>query len=361
MKKLTDKIGLALVVLCILHCSIAKADYPKEIEISSKYKQINVGQPLILRLTYRFELPQFSTRADELLTSMSPGATVQVKKNDKEIFDPGYYYLAPYDLYLQDKEGLTYSGDFILFYDSSKKKLIFDTPGIFTIVVRITREIISKPLEITVKLASQSEKKVLSLLSDPNDYAFLLYGGDEHFKKRPERISHLKQAIEQFEGNVLAKMGAARLGLEYFKQFHAKHPSFERFKEKYQKGQIEEPLFEQALKYLTIGAKLPDEFPIREEVLKELVSAEYTKGNHEKAISLLDELSIKYPKGKYGKKVSKWKQELLELQEGELAQTSQPQVRSRSRVLPVLLVVAAGIFLIGYFLLLKKKAISRSK
>ena len=124
MKKLIEKTGLAFIALCILYYSAAKADYPKEIEISSKYKQINVGQPLILRLTYKFEQPQLSARSGEILTSMSPKANVQVKRDDEEIFKPGYYYLAPYDLYLQDRDGLTYSGDFILFYDSSKKGLI---------------------------------------------------------------------------------------------------------------------------------------------------------------------------------------------------------------------------------------------
>ena len=314
MKKLIDKIGLILIVLCILHCSAAKADYPKEIEISSKYKQINVGQPLILRLTYKFEQPQFSARADELLTSISPRANVQIKKNDKEIFRPGYWYLGQYDLHLQDKEGLVYSGESMLFYDSAKKGLIFDRPGIYTIVIIITREKLSKPLEISVTPASQSEKKVLSLLSDPNDYAFLSYGGYKRLTKHPEKISQLKQVIDQYESNVLAQMGAAQLGLEYFKQFHAKHPSFMKFKEKYQKGQIEEPLFEQAHKYLTIGTKLPDEFPIREDLLRQLIRIEYMDGNDTKAFSLLDELGLKYPKGRYGRNATKGKEELLELQ-----------------------------------------------
>ena len=172
-------------------------------------------------------------------------------------------------------------------------------------------------MEITVKPASQSERKVLSILSDPNDYAFLLYGGDKHLKKHPERISLLKQVIEQFEGNVLAKMGAAHLGLEYFKQFQDKHPSFIYYEEQYQKDLIKGQLFNQAHKYLTIGTKLPDEFPIREGLLTQLVRTEYTVGNPEKAFSLLDELRTKYPKGKYGRKASKWKQELLELQRRE--------------------------------------------
>jgi tetratricopeptide (TPR) repeat protein len=314
MKKLNNKTGLVLTVLCALHCYEANADYPKEIEISSMHKQINVGQPFILRLTYRFEHPQLSAMSGELFTSISPEANVQVKRDGKEIFRPGYWYLNSYNLYLQDKKGLIYSGNAILFYDSAKKGLIFDTPGIYTIFIRITRDMISKPLKITVKPASQSEKKVLSILSDPNDYAFLSYGGYKHLKKHPKRISQLKKVIEQFGSNVLAKMGAAQLGLEYFQQFHAKHPSFQKFKILRDKNKVKDPLFEQARKYLEIGAKLPDEFPIREDVLRQLGRIEYMNGNYEKVISIINELGTKYPKGKYGRKASEWKEELLELQ-----------------------------------------------
>jgi len=317
MKRLIKKTGYVFILLCILYYSSAEADYPKEVEISSKYKQINAGQPLIIILTYKFEQPQLSARSGEILTSMSPKANVQVKKNGEVIFDPGYWYLGQYGLHLQDNKGLTYSGNFILFYDSFKKGLIFDTPGIYTIFIRITREMISKPLEITVTSASQSEKKVLSLLSDPNDYNFLLRGGDKHLKKHPERISNLKQVIDQFEGNLLAKMGAAHLGLEYFEEFHKKHPSFEKFKVLRSKGEIKEPLFDQASKYLVTGATLPDEFPIREDVLKQLMRIKYMDGNYAEAISIIDEVRAKYPKGKYGRKATKWKEELLELKKRE--------------------------------------------
>lgn len=357
------KARIALVVLYIMQCSVGNADYPKQIEASTRNKYIKVGQPLILRLAYRFERPQFSPVSNEILTSIGPEATVQIKNNNKEILEPSYHHLAPYGLYPQDKKGLTYSGDFILFYDDFKKKLIFDKPGIYEITVRVTDTKTSNPLDITVKPASQSEEKLLSLLSDPSDYAFLLHGGDEHFKKRPERISHLKQAIEQFESNVLAKMGAARLGLEYFKQFHAKHPSFEKFKEKYQQGQIKEPLFEQARKYLTIGAELPDEFPIREQILRQLTITEFVESNYEKADSLLDELGAKYPHGKYGKRTADAKKELQKFREQESGKHQQPVATAlwARRLFWIATVGVTVIVLGGLILLLSKKSIVRGK
>jgi len=216
-------------------------------------------------------------------------------------------------------------------------------------------------LDINVEPASNPEQLAINLLSDPNDYFFLEQGEDEYPEKRPESISHLQQVVDRCEGTVLAKWAASRLGLEYFQEFHKKHPSFVKFKAKHQEGQIEEPLFDQVRKYLSVGVELRDEFPIRENVLSKLVNIEFMDGNYEKAFSLLDELRTKYPDGEYGRKASGWKEELIELQKRELAQAPQPRVGGWSRSLPFFLVIAAGIVLIGLILLLMKKASSRGK
>ncbi len=315
MKNSNGKTRVALVAICtILQCAVAGADYPKEIGLSSKQKQMKVGEPLILRLTYRFEKPQVSGETQEIYSSMGPESSLRITANGEEILEPT---LVRPDLYPQDTKGMTYSGNFIIFYDSFKRRLIFETPGLYTITIRSTTTTKSNPLDIQVLPASQSQKELLSLLSDPNDYAFVSDGTAQYFKKQPERIAHIKKVIEKFENTVLAQMAAAQLGLEYFRQFHAEHPSFVKFKQEYHKGEVKEPLFEEAHKYLTIGAKLPDEFPIREDVLKELVIAEFAKGNPERAISLVDELGTKYSRGKHGKNAAKWKQELLDIQKGE--------------------------------------------
>ena len=156
---------------------------------------------------------------------------------------------------------------------------------------------------------------MLSLLSDPNDFAFFsygTYGSGDYFRNRPDRIQYLKKVVDEFEDTVLAQMIAAQIGVESSIQFQ--DTSYMFYDEERQKDLLDGSLFKQAHKYLTIGDKLPDEFPIREEVLKELGIAEFVKGNHEKAFALLDELSNKYPKGEHGRKASKGKQELIELQ-----------------------------------------------
>jgi hypothetical protein len=238
---------------------------------------------------------------------------------------------------------------------------MFDKPGTYTISVLASPQHISNELAIVVEQSSSLQNKALSLLSDPNDYAFMVFGSHEYANRRAERISHLRQVVEQCEGTLLAKWAASRLGLEYFQEFHKKHPSFVKFKAKHQEGQIEEPLFDQVRKYLSVGVELRDEFPIRENVLSKLVNIEFMDGNYEKAFSLLDELRTKYPDGEYGRKASRWKEELIELQKRELAQAPQPRVSGWSRSLPFILVIAAGIVLTGLILVLKKKAGSRGK
>jgi len=362
MRKLSGKIGIAFAAFYLMLCSVGSADYPTEIEISTKQKHIKVGEPLIIKLTYRFEQPQFSPRVDKVFTAIGPNAIVQIKKNDEEILSPGHH-LGPDDLYLQDTEGLKYTGDFLFFYDFFKKKLVFDKPGIYTITVRRTRTKISNSLSITVEPAKDLHKRALSLLSDPNDYFFLEHGEHEYREKRPERISHLQQVVDRCEGTVLAKWAAARLGLEYFEEFHKKHPSFEKFKAKHQQGQIEEPLFDQARKYLAAGARLADEFPIREKILYQLTRTEAIRGNYEKAFSLLDELGAKYSKGEYGKRASSAKAELQKLKERELEESPKSLLGQawRSAILPVVAAAAVGIVVIGLILVLKKKTSSRGK
>jgi len=201
--------------------------------------------------------------------------------------------------------------------------------------------------------------------SDPNDYSFLLHGSDGFVYKRAERMSHLKAVADKCKGALLAKWCGARLGIEYFRDFHRRHPSFERFKAKRKQGAVKEPLFELAYKYLRIGAELPDEFPVREEVLYQLTRPEWIMNNYERVFSLLDELSAKYPTGRYGRRVANSRVELEELKKREQEQSQQAKTEQAKGggVLAVVVPVAAGIFVVALVLVLwlKKKHSSCSK
>ena len=115
--------------------------------------------------------------------------------------------------------------------------------------------------------------------------------------------------------------------MEYFEQFKDVHRSFLSYEKKRQKDLLNGILFKDANKYLAIGVKLPDSFPLREEVLMQLVSIEIAKGNDKKANSILDELGTKYPKGKHGRKASQMKQELLKFRKREKEKAQQPDTK----------------------------------
>jgi len=295
---------------------LAKGDNPSfRIKVIPQTQVIRVSQPFVFKLKYKFQQPQTSPHNGQARKYFRHHAYLDIEHENGDFSTKGYK-LFPIDLNLEDSLGLEYSKYFLCFYHPGENRFLFPIPGRYSVTVRGWRNR-SEPLDISVEPASNSEQLAINLLSDPNDYFFLETGEHEYKHKRPERILHLQRVVRQCKSTLLARWCAARLGLEYFKEFHKKHQSFEKFKEKYQKGQIEEPLFEQAHKYLTIGAKLPDELPIREDLLRQLVRIEYMDGNYEKAFSLLDELRTKYPKGKYGRKASRWRQELLELQRRE--------------------------------------------
>lgn len=317
MKKLTGNITIAFALSYLVLCSIVSADYPAEVEISTKHQHIKVGEPLIVEVTYRFEKPQVS-KTNEFYQKMGSRSSIQIKRDEAGILTQHYYdSVGPGTLYLQDTKGLVYACDSLLFYNPFENRLIFDKPGIYVVTVRRTREIISNTLHITVEPANDLNKRVLSLLSDPNDYFFLEHGSHEDPNKRSERMSHLRLIVEQCEGTLYAKWAAARLGLEYFEDFHRKHPSFIKFKAKLQQGKIKETLFDKAHMYLAAGAKLPDEFPIREKVIFQLGRTEFIKNNYETVFSLIDEMGAKYPKGEYGKRMSGGREELQRIKKRE--------------------------------------------
>ena len=365
---INNKARIMTLVLTLLLPNMSFATESYTMKIAGLQNQLKVGEPLLINLIYHYQEPQVSPTTGEIERSARMrGLHLQVRSGTEETektykITPTWTWLT-----LQGKQGLEYSGLINIFYDFSSTKLIFDQSGTYSIrVLNAQKTLSSNSYDVVVLPPSHLEKKALSILSDPNDFTFLL-GGVYEKSERSRVIAHLKNVVVQCNGTLLAKMAAARLGLDYFKEFHKKHPSFEKFKSKLEQGQIQEPLFDQAHKYLSAGYALPDELSIRDSVLGHLVETEFINGNYKKAISLVDELRTKYPDGEYGRKASMWKEELVELQElqeRELGQSTKPPLgQSQRRIaLPVVVAaVAVGIALIVLFLIFKKKTTSRRK
>ena len=353
---------LILSTSILLMFQTSRAQDSFTIEINTPERQINYGDPLFVSLNLRFTQPRVSPKTGKPLPFTKYSGWVLRVQHADENQAALFPLRLPLRFTLKDANGLEYTTMVKVFCDLYEekgklvKKMIFDKPGAYSLTILRGKKEVSNTLDIVVEPSGLGEK-ALSLLADPKDFTFLLGG----VYKSPQTVSHLKEVVNQCEGTVLAKWAAARLGLEYFEEFHKKYPSFKDFKEQWEQGGIKEPLFSRASEYLAKGAGLPDEFPICEKVLYQLSRTEYIEGNYEKAFLLLDELRTKYPDGEYGRKASGWREELIELQRRELAQAPQPRVSGWSRLLPLFLVIAAGIFLIAYLLVVKKKASSRGK
>ncbi|MCJ7669909.1 MAG: hypothetical protein MUO61_05275 [Dehalococcoidia bacterium] len=274
-----------------------------------------------------------------------------------EIFDSNGVKIKPYQrifpsiLRLMNAQGREYFCDFTLFYDHYSKKLLFDKPGTYTVSVIACETRCVPPLEVTVRPETDLTGEAPSLQLDPNAALFMELGLYENEKTRVEAMSKLMQMTKQYGGHPLAKWSAGRLGLEYYKNFLTKYPMFNQLSSEQRSVAIKDELFTQATTLLDKATSLPDEFPLREEVLYKLSSAEYMDGNHKRTASLLDELAAKYPYGEYGKRAASAKKELLGLAK---QQKLTPSFWTRPSFL-IIAAVGIGIVVISIIFLLKKK------
>ena len=318
-----NRITKIVAFICLILCSAGNAGTLSSVEITAQNTSIRAGEPLIVKLTYKFEQPQVLGKTDKVVPDVIHNASFQVIETGTEVHRPiNPVHMFPSSLTLQDSQGIKYSDCFVIFYDPHKKKLVFDEPGTYTLAVFGDTKV-SNNLSITVVSATSLEKKALSLLTDPGDYFFLELGLYESGDSRGKSMIQLKKIVEQTPATMLARWSAGRLGLEYFKAFHKKNPSFEKFRKKQKESGLEEPLLDEANKYLRIAGKLPDNMPIRAEVLCRHSQVEFAKGNDMKAYSILDELSAVYPNNKFGKRAEKAKLELQKLKENQLKQNEQ--------------------------------------
>ena len=302
---------LILLVLLFGFCIYAAETEEIKVEIKSYYPEIKVGEPLILEIKATYKTPQIDSKSGESETKRgirAPYLIFAKKGNEKEFeYKSELYMLDRYlPIYDKEKKGLEYTGSLFVFYDFMKRELFFEEPNEYTCRLESSGDKLkSNTIKINIKPAGKLEEKAMSILTDKFDIAILgMPSLDIDLKNSESKgiIDRYIQVVDQCKQTKIANMAAAMLGLQYFKNFHEAHPSFEKFREKYKSGNIQEPLFEQSQKYLTIASHLPDEFPIRPAVLLQLSRIEFMKDNFNGMISLIKELTEKYPNTQYGQK-----------------------------------------------------------
>lgn len=395
MRKLKRKYTVVILTVCIIFYSSfcigpAHGAIPISVEVSSPQKTIRIGEPLFVMLTCRFKeqqkdpdtvdvYPSFSHQCDILiefkdedkkwmntLLAEHPDADLSlIPGNEKNI---KWYPLhlkgkIPESLHIQDKDGLEYGAYFLVLYNPYKKGVIFDKPGKYKISgfsnEYTNKVVLSNTIEINV--ASESLPKDC-VLPDPN-YCDFLMGNRDILNNKPEYsskvFSFFGNIIKKCPDTMLAKMAAARLGIERVKELEKKYGSEESL-EKYRKTEIKDPLVELTNMYLNLAYQLPDEFPVRENVLYGLIQIDYINGNATNIFSFCDELAAKYPQGRYGKSALKNKGYIKEFIEKRpdlfIAEATQPQEKKPLGVaLPIAGAAVAVILIAGLVLFSRKK------
>lgn len=340
------------------------ASSPVGIEVRVVGSEMKVGEPLIMEVTYRYSEPVISEETGQPHREIFHWAYLWVAGPNETNDGTRDQLQSPLTLRLQDEQGLEYAERFVLFHDFERGGAMFDEPGRYKIQVHgWTKR--SNVLEIEVEAASELEERALSFLSGATDCHYLVSHEDKLGEDRKEIKERFRKVVEQCEGTLLSKWCAGRLGIDYFREFMKKHPSFVKTRALYKEGTLEDALFDKSCEYLELGSDLPDELPVREHILYDFSQAECVKGNYDKALMLIDEIGRKYPEGKYGRRAASQRAELEQFRDDELAETRQPEVEesSRRRLTAVLWPVGVGVMLVGLavVLLLKGKAGRRRK
>jgi hypothetical protein len=221
--------------------------------------------------------------------------------------------LSPNTLKLWDNKGFTYGNYFIIFMNNVKQNIIFEEPGKYRVRLFVDKNYFSDVLNINV-IPTDSTVNDHCILSDPNEYHFLM-GSNIEIENRSKVMLHLKKLVKQCDQTLFSKWIAAQLGIEYYIAADCEKVNARR-----EKKEVREDIFDQAIKYLSIATELPDDFPIREEVLYRLAEIEIEKHNYFKSLSYIEELGNKYPLGKYGKNASRHKNKIMKMQEKESKQ-----------------------------------------
>ena len=289
---------------------------------------IKVGEGLILNVTYNFEEPKILPSSGDTIPSIVLD-NLFLKVENKADGSSELVYIPKVCVFLEDTQGLIYKGETIIWYNLQNRSLVFDSEGSFSVRLLVNEKLKSNILSIEVITPETKEKEALSLLSNPDDFIFLLGGVCEKGQKI-ERINNLERIINQCDGTMLANWSAARLGIETEKELEKKYPDGETFMAQYRFGQIQEPLVEKAFTYLSTARDLPDAFPIREEVLYRSISIAILREEYNEALAFCDDLLEKYPKGVYGKRGSKAKEEIERLKEREERETNKPSEPNES-------------------------------
>lgn len=271
--------------------------YPTEIELSARSSSISMAEPFVFRLTYVFDEPRIPSDGSEPCLSVVHRAQAWIETVSGEPVCR-IRRLSPLTLNLERTDGTLYSGQFSLMHDPATLKPIFTKPGSYRLTVGPGGNYVSKALAIAVVAASPKEEEALSMLADPKTVVFIECGQFDNPADRAAVVDCLTRLIDRHPQSALGRWAAARLGIDAYNRFIEQHKGFVHLSPHDKQLAIQEPLFDDAGRYLSHAQKLQDAFPLREEVLFRLSSVFFAEGRFDASTALLEELEAKYPTGR---------------------------------------------------------------
>jgi len=358
-------IAIYIIINLLVNASASNIKELSSIEMVLKNTSPKVGEPLIIELKYIYLKPQISQDSNEIRQFIGSGdisIPLYIKNSSGKI--TLRTTIQP-PLQCVDKKGLIYSGNIILLFDSSseKAKLLFDESGRYMITIYAEEEKLEdllgekapKPLVVNVRPASRQEEKALSILSGERDLIFLGYSDYDFFKDYPEVLERFKEVVYKCGETMIAKMAAALIGMYLYNEYEE-----QRLEANLMNQEKPTALRRQAIEYLQKGLELPDEFHIRETILFMLAESDFEedKRDYLQAKSYLEELSAKYPHGRFGKSAESGIEEVKTMMANDPNWANRAQQidnKPLGVVLPVAAAAIAGVLIAGFVLFFRKK------
>lgn len=301
--------------------------------IGSDTPKIELGVPLYVTLNIEYEGASMLPKSGKLPKYRRLSGWRYQVRHEQDKASTEYIIPLPLKFELQGDGKRAYSARLELLFHLSEEKgklthnVVFNRPGKYTLTVSHAHGSVSNALYILVK-DSPLGKQALSLLSGNSKTVAFLLGG---VYKSEKTIANAKLIVQKCGNTTLANIASVRLGIEYYREFKRKHPSLDKFRRLYLQGEIEEPLLERSRGYLTRSSALPTLCPLREEGLYVLFKAEYARADYPKCYALLAELHTKYPRGRFGRKAWRYKEELHRIEESEKKGMSKQGTATKER------------------------------
>ena len=162
----SKKLTTLVILISVFMTTQINAQTEYTIEVRALNSQIKVGEPLLLKITYNYQMQNISERTGEVRTQRRL-SDLWLKITRKDETEESKYEIWPVTLHDDSGEGLKYSGWTTIFWGELERIFIFNEPSNYNCRIAPSNDKVnSNTIEINVLPASDQEKKAMYLLKD---------------------------------------------------------------------------------------------------------------------------------------------------------------------------------------------------